>query len=387
MKAGDETPARGPRRCGRCGVSLEQSDRFCSSCGAAASPPSTQSGTQSARSPARPSAPPAPATAPLPPVSPRPSLEAPRSSETNGLAVASLVLGILWLGGLGSLLAIVFGIKGRNQIDASDGRQGGRGLAIAGIALGVTGVGGLTLLVILVLAASSTTHAPLPSSLAATSAPLEGASTVSSTPTESTAAQPTASFTPTTTWTWDTKNTDGYTAHYELGVQAPVSLSSVPILPGFHQQSDISGACSEFNATTDALLPVRLTLTNTTASFKKDVSTFFSLPLESTQAIEVVTGYSAGVECKDMQGRNAGNEQSDWPVDCELAPNASCTNYSYLILKNFYSPSAPKGATSALSALDLEVEATTPTSSESFTHVSGPGAKIMEPVVSIPLSG
>lgn len=73
------------------------------------------------------------------------------------------MLGILWLGGLGSLMAIVFGVKGRSQIDASGGHQGGRGLATAGITLGVTGIGGLALLLVLLLAAtSSTTHPPFP---------------------------------------------------------------------------------------------------------------------------------------------------------------------------------------------------------------------------------
>jgi hypothetical protein len=60
---------------------------------------------------------------------------------TNGYAIASLVLGIVWLWWLGSILALVFGYSARAQIMASDGRQGGEGLAIAGIVLGWVGVG------------------------------------------------------------------------------------------------------------------------------------------------------------------------------------------------------------------------------------------------------
>jgi Domain of unknown function (DUF4190) len=305
------------------------------------------------------------------------------------------VLSVLWLGGLGSLLAIVFGIRGRNQIDASHGREAGRGLATAGITLGVIGVGGLALLLILTLAAtSSTTHPPFPTSPAATSTPPEEATKASSTPAEANTAQQTASFTPTKTWTWDTKNTNGYTAHYEFGIEAPTKLGAVPILPGFHQQSDISGACSEFSPTTDALLPVRLTLTNTTRSFKKTVTAFFSLQenvnVGAQQELEVVTGYSAGVECESMQQQQATNEQSTWQVNCEeLAPSASCTNYSYFIFKNYYSPTTPGGdAHSALAATNLSVEATTTSSQESFTHVSGPGAATtLNYYVYIPLSG
>ncbi len=64
-----------------------------------------------------------------------------RSSETNGFAIASLVLGIVWIMGVGSILALVFGYIAKGQITASGGAQGGHGLAIAGIVLGWVGVG------------------------------------------------------------------------------------------------------------------------------------------------------------------------------------------------------------------------------------------------------
>ena len=59
---------------------------------------------------------------------------------TNGYAIASLVLGIVWIGGLGSLLAVIFGFMARGQIKNTDGRQGGNGMAVAGIVLGIVGV-------------------------------------------------------------------------------------------------------------------------------------------------------------------------------------------------------------------------------------------------------
>jgi hypothetical protein len=62
---------------------------------------------------------------------------------TNGFAVASLVLGIVGLTAfpvIPSLLALIFGYKGRAEIDRSGGAQEGRGLAIAGITLGWIGV-------------------------------------------------------------------------------------------------------------------------------------------------------------------------------------------------------------------------------------------------------
>lgn len=60
---------------------------------------------------------------------------------TNGMAIASLVLGILWLYWIGSILALVFGYVAKRQIDDSRGLQGGRGMAVAGIVLGWIGIG------------------------------------------------------------------------------------------------------------------------------------------------------------------------------------------------------------------------------------------------------
>jgi hypothetical protein len=78
---------------------------------------------------------------------PPPPLGAPTAS-TNAWAVASLVLGILWLGGLGSILALVFGLVARRQMTKAPGAQTGRAMAMAGIILGVIGIAGAVLLCI-----------------------------------------------------------------------------------------------------------------------------------------------------------------------------------------------------------------------------------------------
>lgn len=72
------------------------------------------------------------------------------SPTTNGLAIASLVLGILWLYWVGSILAIIFGHVALHQI--GERRQGGRGLAIAGLVLGYIGLAFLVLAIVVVIA-------------------------------------------------------------------------------------------------------------------------------------------------------------------------------------------------------------------------------------------
>ena len=69
------------------------------------------------------------------------------TTSTNGFAVASLVLGILYLGGIGSLLAVLFGHHARKQIREDDGRLTGKGMATAGVILGWLGIAGIAVIV------------------------------------------------------------------------------------------------------------------------------------------------------------------------------------------------------------------------------------------------
>jgi hypothetical protein len=80
--------------------------------------------------------------APPPPVGFQPS-GYPQQRSTNGFAIASMVLGILWIYSIGSILALVFGYKARKEIDDSGGAQQGRGMATAGIVLGYIGIAGI----------------------------------------------------------------------------------------------------------------------------------------------------------------------------------------------------------------------------------------------------
>lgn len=155
-------------QCANCGYESATQTRFCARCGqeiapatAATEPPAPppaptpwgQAPPQAAPTAGPYAAPPGygqpPPTPPTPPPYPnygysnqgygygyQPAAYGPR---TNGLAVTSLVLGIVGflLCFIGPALAIVFGVIGRNQIRASGGTEQGEGLAKAGIILGV----------------------------------------------------------------------------------------------------------------------------------------------------------------------------------------------------------------------------------------------------------
>lgn len=65
-------------------------------------------------------------------------------AKTSGMAIASLVLGIVGLLScgclIGSILAIVFGQIAKKNIRESGGAQGGAGMAKAGFILGIVGI-------------------------------------------------------------------------------------------------------------------------------------------------------------------------------------------------------------------------------------------------------
>jgi len=110
--------------------------------------PATQ-GNLSATAPIQAESPPSITAPPMPSVAPYPQAVAPmgypvapQNQKTNGMAVASLVLGIVWVAGIGAVLAVIFGFVSRKKIAASQGQETGGGLAIAGIVLGIIGIVG-----------------------------------------------------------------------------------------------------------------------------------------------------------------------------------------------------------------------------------------------------
>ena len=157
--------------CAQCGQALINRTRFCPECGTpvppaagrpaslpAADAPATPTSSSGSSPPSgRPTwrlrgtgggQPPSETTTP-------PHYYAP-GRPTNGLAIASMVLGILWLSGLGAVLALIFGYISLRQIQERG--ESGRGMAIAGIVLGWVGVAGLAIIVIFLITNSSPSY-------------------------------------------------------------------------------------------------------------------------------------------------------------------------------------------------------------------------------------
>ncbi|MFB0538155.1 MAG: DUF4190 domain-containing protein [Anaerolineae bacterium] len=86
---------------------------------------------------------------------PRPLAQATvRPAPTSGLAIASLIFGILGLTllpTLGSVLAVILGYMAKSEINSSAGQLEGSGLATTGVVLGYIGLGLALLAIVAVL--------------------------------------------------------------------------------------------------------------------------------------------------------------------------------------------------------------------------------------------
>ncbi|HEY5438604.1 MAG TPA: DUF4190 domain-containing protein [Acidimicrobiales bacterium] len=77
-----------------------------------------------------------------------PVIVAKSATATNGMAIASMVLGIVWVWGLGSVMALILGYAAKREIRRTG--QNDSGMATAGIVLGWIGVVGLVFFILTV---------------------------------------------------------------------------------------------------------------------------------------------------------------------------------------------------------------------------------------------
>ena len=83
---------------------------------------------------------------PRPPGDLRAAPEPKSPAVHDGLAVAALVLSLVWLGGLGAILAVIFG--GVSIRTAHRENRGISGMAVAGLILGILGLIALIIVIV-----------------------------------------------------------------------------------------------------------------------------------------------------------------------------------------------------------------------------------------------
>lgn len=147
--------------CPRCGANNEANQRFCYNCGSRIEAAS-QGATTPLAPPIEPEVLPPPTyeqslTVPPAPAAYGSPAAYPPVTQNSGMAIASLVCGILaWVGLLplvGAIAAIVLGHIARSQIRGAGGQISGKGLALAGLILGYLQIAFVGLAICLFIAA------------------------------------------------------------------------------------------------------------------------------------------------------------------------------------------------------------------------------------------
>lgn len=159
--------------CSKCGQANEDDTLFCMQCGAKLEegipgaqlpppPPGQTAGPgpvvppgQAAPPGAQPVAPPQGQAVGQPPQAPVPGAAVPgRAQQTDGLAIASLILSVFSFIGcplFAAILGVIFGYMSLSKIEESRGALGGEELARAGVIIGWVHIGLVVLAAIIIL--------------------------------------------------------------------------------------------------------------------------------------------------------------------------------------------------------------------------------------------
>jgi hypothetical protein len=153
------------------------------------------------------------------------------------------------------------------------------------------------------------------------------------------------------TASWDYANPQGYTFTMQLRFGDPVSGQAAQgtLHP---EESDLSvGDACDLDPQTDAIMFGQLVATATTDGFDTDISTGFTVNPTTADAtgahddgrVEIAQAFSSGPECEYLSSENYGVEDARVHWSDPVPTGERRTHEFYVVLRDFFSPSAPAG--------------------------------------------
>ena len=252
--------------------------------------------------------------------------------------------------------------------------KGGR--SKKGLVIGALGVAAAVVVAVALSTSSSSSSSSSPTTTTTYPSLTTDTSTTTTTP-------PPATFNK--SWTTTAESNNGYamTAELQVGDPAPFTNSS-----SITNGDATAGSSCSVTATTDAVIPFELTLTNTTSgTFDDQPSIAYggigSLSSYDSNGNQVDTGTQLEAEPQFAEGPQCESDGQSLSVKTtnSMSPGSTSTTYGFFIIPNYYSPSHPSGDSSLLTDSILTVSPTQSISSSSGTavssfdvkNVSGPG--------------
>lgn len=123
---------------------------------------------------------------------------------------------------------------------------------------------------------------------------------------------------------------------------------------GIRQGPLEAGSACTINATTDAIVPGTLSMTNTTSGFPAPASLGVGWKTPMDPLVDPISGieawFSGGPQCEN------GSDGLTVESTGDLAPGASVATEFFVVLSNFFSPNEPSGDPSLLAQAKLTVQ-------------------------------
>lgn len=177
-----------------------------------------------------------------------------------------------------------------------------------------------------------------------------------------------------------TTGADGYTESGTVSVGKPEAFAN-----GLANGGDRASSACSINASTDAVVPIGVALTNTTPGFPNALTAAFIYqggpafpPAGSPTPVGIAFEFhfGDGSQCSPV-GQTVG-------IDCpKIIPGRSCTTSGFAILRNYFSPDAPSGNPEGIGVTAITLTGGMTDSQTgafdstiSFTSFSGPGARV-----------
>lgn len=169
-------------------------------------------------------------------------------------------------------------------------------------------------------------------------------------------------------YVWQYSNELGYSYDMEIAVGAP--LNDVSSLTADDDLTQVGSVCaSDYDPTTDVIIPVRWTATATTSGYDTTIAMRMQIelapseytgsavaPQTGDERIEAERYFSSGNSCEAMSSTgNGGLYGTDISVEWSepLSEGQTVTDYFDLIVKDYYTPAAPDGDAAFLDAVAM----------------------------------
>lgn len=161
------------------------------------------------------------------------------------------------------------------------------------------------------------------------------------------------------TWTLTGQSATGYSARAEISLGPPQRLAAAgTTVTSSSRPPRPLRACSA-DVFVDAIIPARITVTNTTPNFPTVAGLRLARPYTRGSPLSLASDaeFTSGPDCTEVNGASSGVLYGVRSTN-SLSPGSSLVDEVFIVVRDYYSPARPDGDIDALRLIALEVTLT-----------------------------